>query len=260
MSCKAFSLSAESQVDQHLFPSDHQKVSVITDGILKGQIDSLDHDQREKHQAIYTTQKENLDLSALTPEMGLQWLASLPGKTLTIDSQSFPFPTHLETSKEDLTRYLGEKDQIALQWVSLSDDTFKDLLSLVQEGKILHLKIQGGFAISEKQFESLINTLSKEIPLISLELSNIRLSQDQMITLSRAIKHLKDLKILTLESNGIGAKVVPPFKEMIQNCPWITKMKFTFSLFKSIPKLNELHEAVSQKNQMIDLSRNWDFA
>ncbi|MCB1109985.1 MAG: hypothetical protein KDK64_03320 [Chlamydiia bacterium] len=258
MSCKVIP-SIEGHTTVTLSQSIDSQEAVVSDTQLEEFVASHTPKEVETQHRFYTEQRDSLDLTQVTPEGGLQWLAALPGEIFCVSGEAFPFPSTLDCSKEVLTRLLGEKTGISLEWVTPSDSTLEALFSLIQEGKVIHLKIQGGFSLSGAQFNALKRALSHAEGLESLELLNIRLSEEQMIELSRIIPSLKSLRSLTLVSNGIGKNIVAPFSVMIKSCPSISHIKLTFALFKSIPGLETLATAAAP-NQVIDLSENWDFA
>ncbi|QVL56046.1 MAG: hypothetical protein KFB95_02230 [Simkaniaceae bacterium] len=231
---------------------------LLTDLSIREEIKGKSGEALLRLQELFTQSPERVDSSRLSPEVGLEWLGALPGSCLSVDGEAFPFPNTIDCSKGELESYLGTKTGFDLQWVTPSDRTLEGLFALVREGKFTHLKLQGGFALSERQFEKLLETLSNTPHLVSLELSNIRLNAEQVIEISKVVKESKSLIKLTLESNGIGAKVVPDFLEMIRGNPNLKEVKLTLNLFETIPGLSDLAKA-GKKDQMIDLSSNWDF-
>lgn len=241
----AFGLDRETPDDQ----------LVLSDEAIRDLIQNNSASDLLALQTEFTRSQKNS--SQLSPPACMEWLSALPGDFLTIDGEAFPFPKTVDYSKENLEKYLNDKTGLKLSWTQPSDSMLKGIFDLISEGKITHLKIQGGFTLSEDQFESLIQALSNGPRLSSLELSNIQISTNQMIRLSQLVNKLSSLKKLTLESNGIDSSSIPHLVKMININPNLKEIKLTLSLFKSLAEFHTLVNA-GNGNQMIDLSANWD--
>ena len=233
-------------------PDDH---SILSDDTIRHFIKNKTPSDLLALQSEFTHSQKSSDQLSTTACM--EWLSALLEDSLSINGEAFPFRKTVDCSKEDLEKYLDNKTRLELAWVEPSDTMFKGILDLIADRKITHFKIQGGFSLSESQFRQLIESLSKAPPLISLELSNIQLSTDQMIEISHIVQKLPNLNKLTLESNGIKNTAIPHFVQMIHDNPNLIEIKLTLSLFKSLDNFSALANA-GNESQKIDLSSNWD--
>ncbi|CCB87951.1 leucine-rich repeat domain-containing protein [Simkania negevensis] len=238
------------------FPSDDK--TVLTDQILVDYIKTQSIENLQALEKCWTESSQSIDFSNISPEVALQWLSSLSKATFKIDRLSFPFISHIDIPTETLEALIGEKTEVEFSWVNLTDQTFSALVKLMERGRITKIKIQGGFELDESKFKLLIKTLQSHPKLTSLELSNLRITKDQMIAISNVLPGIKTLTYLTLETNGITEEIVEPFEKMLETSPHLKVIKLTFSKFESIPGIAKLFNWVKEP-QILDLSSNWDY-
>lgn len=226
------------------------------DADLLPMLETLDVDDLQKITSHYLS-IEKLDCSGISSLTALQWQSRIAAGTLCIEGSTFPFSDHLNCTLEQLSGALGCKHSLELRFITPSESTLNAILELIVSNRLEHLELRG-FLISDDYVEKLSTAISSSTALRSLVMHNLRLSTDHFIRLSGAIKESPAMENITIKSDWIKERAVPPLKEMIESSKSLKTICLTLDKFEKMAAIESL-KANLREGQTLDLSENYGY-